>query len=405
MLTGAPPFFNYISAMLDFSNTEIAFSSKSNSDLRLAYILFSAIASRSLVKVLKGATNVALAVKLPVGWAVKPTLYRHFVGGETLEGCAKGIKNLLEYNVSAVLDYSAEAGQSMEDIQNAFDETIHSIEFAAKTKGIPYTVFKPTAMTTDELLAKASAGEKLSEAEQIDYNGYKERIYKLCKKAHDLGVRILIDAEDYCFQADIDRVTEEMMRTFNKERAIVFNTLQMYRHDRYEYLKWLHQDSIKNNYFLGIKFVRGAYMEKERERALKGGYPSPICDTKEQTDANYNQGIEYTVAHIDRIETFSGTHNEHSNQLLAELMVKHGIAKDDNRIFFAQLYGMSDNISYNLAKDGYNVTKYVPYAPVDRVLPYLIRRAEENTSMAGQTSRELDYITKEIKRRKIEITE
>lgn len=385
--------------MLDFSNTEIAFSAKSNSDLRLASVLFSAINSRGLVKVLKGATNVALAVRFPVGWAVKPTLYRQFVGGETLEDCVRNIQQLLKYNVSAVLDYSAEAGQGAADIQNAFDETISSIEFAAKNKGVPYTVFKPTAMTTDAVLAKASAGEALTDGEKIEYNAYKDRIYQLCKKAHDLGVRILIDAEDYCFQDDIDRVTEEMMRTFNKERAIVFNTLQMYRHDRYKYLEWLHQDSIKNNYFLGIKFVRGAYMEKERQRALDGGYPSPICDTKEATDENYDNGLRYTIAHVDRIETFSGTHNEASNQLLAELLEQHGIAKDDNRVWFAQLYGMSDNISYNLAKEGYNITKYVPYAPVDRVLPYLIRRAEENTSMAGQTSRELSYISKEMKRR------
>lgn len=385
--------------MLDFSNTEIAFSAKSNSDLRLASVLFSAINSRGLVKVLKGATNVALAVRFPVGWAVKPTLYRQFVGGETLEDCVRNIQQLLKYNVSAVLDYSAEAGQGAADIQNAFDETISSIEFAAKNKGVPYTVFKPTAMTTDAVLAKASAGEALTDGEKIEYNAYKDRIYQLCKKAHDLGVRILIDAEDYCFQDDIDRVTEEMMRTFNKERAIVFNTLQMYRHDRYKYLEWLHQDSIKNNYFLGIKFVRGAYMEKERQRALEGGYPSPICDTKEATDENYDNGLRYTIAHVDRIETFSGTHNEASNLLLAELLEQHGIAKDDDRVWFAQLYGMSDNISYNLAKEGYNITKYVPYAPVDRVLPYLIRRAEENTSMAGQTSRELSYISKEMKRR------
>ncbi len=387
--------------MLDFSNTEIAFKSKSNSDLRLAYVLFSAIASRNLVKVLKGATNVALAVNFPVGWAVKPTLYRHFVGGETLEDCVKNIDSLLKYNVAAVLDYSAEAGQSLADIESAFDETMASIDFAAKNKGVPYTVFKPTAMTTDEVLAKASKGEKLSVSEEIDHKAFKERIYKLCEKAYNNNVRILIDAEDYCFQDEIDRVTEDMMRTFNKERAIVFNTLQMYRHDRYKYLEWLHEDSIKNNYFLGIKFVRGAYMEKERARAIEGGYPSPICDTKELTDENYDNGLRFTLKHIDRIETFNGTHNENSNKLMAELMDKLGIARDDSRLWFAQLYGMSDNISYNLAKEGYNVTKYVPYAPVDRVLPYLIRRAEENTSMAGQTSRELGYISTEMKRRGI----
>lgn len=387
--------------MLDFSNTQIAFAYKSDSDLRLAQILFSAINSKVIVQVLKGATDVAMYVRMPVGWAVKPTLYRQFVGGETLEESSKNIKSLYESHITSVLDYSAEGGDSVADIENAFAETIRSIEFAAKhPKQISYTVFKPTAMTTDNILRKANFGKPLSSGEQIDYDAFLKRIDILCKTSFELGVRILIDAEDYCYQNEIDRVALEMMRKYNKQRAIVFNTLQMYRHDRMSYLETIYKQSVNENFYLGIKFVRGAYMEKERARAEEGGYPSPICSTKELTDINFDTALEFTVSHIDRIETFCGTHNEKSNLYLTSLLEKYGVAKNDARIFFAQLYGMSDNITYNLAYEGYNVSKYIPYAPVDKVLPYLIRRAEENTSMAGQTSRELYYINKEIARRR-----
>ncbi|MFI3323020.1 MAG: proline dehydrogenase family protein [Rikenellaceae bacterium] len=385
--------------MLDFSNTEIAFSAKSNNDLRLAQMLFAAIGSNSLVKFMKGATELALSIKFPVGWAVKPTLYRHFVGGERLEDCTKTTDILAKSKVMSILDYSAEAGEAESDIEHAYNEIMHSIEYTATNPYVEFAVFKPTAMTTEHILGKANAKGDFTREEQVKYDEYRKRIYNLCKRAYELNVKILIDAEDFCFQDDIDLVCEEMMREFNKERAIVFNTLQMYRHDRLEYLKRVFDDAVEGDYYLGIKFVRGAYMEKERERAIEGGYPSPICDTKELTDINYNDGLRFTIENIDRIDTFCGTHNEESNKLLASMMAEKGIAKDDKRIWFAQLYGMSDNISYNLAHDGYNITKYIPYAPVDRVLPYLIRRAEENTSMAGQTSRELGYINTEIKRR------
>ncbi len=386
--------------MLNFSNTEIAFSAKSDSDLYLAKVLFSAIASNTLVQVLKGATNVALAIHLPIGWAVKPTLYKHFVGGEQLMDCTKTTDILAQSKVRSILDYSAEAGEGQDDITNAYNETINSIEYASTNSHVSFAVFKPTAMTVESVLQKASAKMELTEDEQVKYDEFKTRIYNLCKKAHELGVKLLIDAEDFCFQDAIDKVCEEMMVIFNTERAIVFNTLQMYRHDRMAYLERVYKESVDGGYFLGIKFVRGAYMEKERQRAIDGGYPSPICDTKELTDENFDNGIRFTIEHIDKIETFCGTHNENSNMHLVDLLTENNIAKDDNRVEFSQLYGMSDNISYNLADAGYNVSKYIPYAPVDRVLPYLIRRAEENTSMAGQTSRELGYINQEIARRK-----
>ncbi|MEG1935310.1 MAG: proline dehydrogenase family protein, partial [Rikenellaceae bacterium] len=355
--------------MLNFSNTEVAFSAKSDNDLRLAQVLFTAISNKTLVKVLKGATNVALSIHFPVGWAVKPTLYRHFVGGERLADCTKTTDTLGKYGVKSILDYSAEAGEADSDIENTYLETLHSIEYASINKNVTFAVFKPTAMTKEYVLEKANAKKEFTREEQVLYDEYKKKVHTLCKRAYELNVKILIDAEDYCFQDDIDALSEEMMREFNKEKAIVFNTLQMYRHDRMAYLKKVYDDCVANNYFLGIKFVRGAYMEKERERALKGGYTSPICRDKAETDENYNTGLRFTIEHVDKIETFCGTHNENSNQLLAELMEKKGLAKNDPRVSFAQLYGMSDNISYNLAHEGYVVSKYIPYAPVDKVLP------------------------------------
>ncbi|OFY41690.1 MAG: proline dehydrogenase [Bacteroidetes bacterium GWF2_40_14] len=387
--------------MIDFNNTEVAFSMKSNADLRNAYLLFSTIQSPAIVRTAKGATMIALKLQLPLAWAVKPTLYRQFVGGETLEDCLRNVNILNNYNVKSVLDYSAEGGTELEDVQKAYEETIRSIEFAAGSQAIAYTVFKPTAMIINRVLVKASENfPSLGDIEKAEYDNFRERIFALCEKAYKRNVRILIDAEHFAYQELIDRIVEEAMRRFNKERAIVFQTLQMYRKDRLEYLKFLHNDSLKVNYIPGIKFVRGAYMEDERARAYELSYIDPIHPNKESTDQSYNEGLRYVVENIDNFELFSGTHNYESNQLLAQLIDEKGLKRDDKRIFFSQLYGMSDNISFTLAREGFNVCKYIPYAPVNKVLPYLLRRAEENTSMSGQTGRELQLIKAELDRRR-----
>ena len=388
--------------MIDFKNTKIAFESKNNKDLRRAKLLFNAIKFTWVVKLGKVFTYIATKLHLPVAWVLKPTIYKQFVGGETLQECTPLAQQLMKYNVRSIFDYSAEGGGKAEDIQHAFEEFIKSIEYAKGNNNVAYTVFKPTALTTDELLERASAKVQLTAAEQKQYDEFKQRFESLCQRAYDCDVRILVDAEDYCFQDAIDEFTDEMMRKFNKRRAIVFTTFQMYRHDRMPYLERLYNDAIENDYTIGMKFVRGAYMEKERERAKKLGYPDPICPTKQATDDNYNNGLRYVIEHIEKFEVFSGTHNEESNCILADLIDEHKIARNDERIFSSQLYGMSDNLSYNLAHAGYNVAKYIPYAPVKKVLPYLIRRAEENTAIAGQTTRELELIRTEFKRRKSE---
>ncbi|MDD4657388.1 MAG: proline dehydrogenase family protein [Bacteroidales bacterium] len=386
---------------MNFNNTKIAFSMKSNGDLRNALLLYTIIQRPFVVKLAKVMANTAMAIRFPIAWAVKPTLYRQFVGGESLQECSKLANLLKEYNVKSVLDYSAEGGSSQEHINNAFKETMRSIEFAKGDLSIPYTVFKPTAMVNDALLNKAAkAFDSLSQQEREEIEKFRERVLALCQKAYESNVRILIDAEHYATQDLIDKVAEEAMERYNSKRAIVFQTLQMYRVDRLDYLKKIHKEAQEKNYIPGIKFVRGAYMEEERELAVKNGYLDPIHPTKEATDNCYDSGLKYVMEHIDSFELFSGTHNYNSNILLAKLIEEKGIKKDDQRIFFSQLYGMSDNITFTLAEAGFNVCKYVPYAPVKEVLPYLIRRAEENTSMAGQTSRELQLIKSEIVRRR-----
>lgn len=387
--------------MLDFNNTEIAFSAKSQSELRNAYLLFNTIKHPWIVRCASVASRVALKIHFPLAWAVKPTLYKQFVGGETLEDCKKSIEHLRRFNVRTTLDYSAEGEQTPEGIQATFEETIRSIDFAKGNDNLAYAVFKPSTITTDELLAKASEKrEELTPEETKEFLEFKKRFMAFCQRAHDNDVRLIVDAEDCCFQDALDELTDEAMRKYNKRRAIVFATLQMYRHDRMPYLRRILDDAKEKGYVAGIKFVRGAYMEAERARAAAMGYPDPICKDKPATDANFNEGVRFVMDNLDHFELFMGTHNEESNYLLAKLIDEKGIARNDTRIFFAQLLGMSDNISFNLAHEGYNVTKYVPYARVRDVLPYLIRRAEENTSVAGQTGRELRMLKTELDRRK-----
>lgn len=388
--------------MIDFTNTKTAFISKSNRDMKKAMFLYKIMASTFITKAAKILTQFALAIKFPVNWIVKPTIYNLFVGGETINECASRVNIMGKYGVKSILDYSVEGKESIEDIEIALKETLASIENAGKFDNIPFAVFKPTAFTSSHILTKASTDEELTEEEKKEAQLFKERINILCKKAYDVNIPILIDAEDSWYQKFIDETTDEMMLKYNKEKAIVYNTWQMYRKDRLDNLKKTYKKAKEGAYFLGTKFVRGAYMEKERERAREMGYDSPIHETKEDTDKAFNDALRFTFEHRDIISVFNGTHNEESTLLLVELMEKNNIEKTDARFWFSQLYGMSDNLSFNLGAAGYNVSKYLPYGPVKHVLPYLFRRAEENTSVKGQTSRELSLIRKEIKRRRQE---
>lgn len=386
--------------MISFNNTEIAFRIKSGSELRKAFILFKAISNRILVMAGGGLARLAISIRLPIGWIVKPTIYSHFCGGETIEDCLPTVQKLALHNVQSVLDYSVEGKEKTDEIESALEETLRTVFNAAGNKNIPFAVFKPTAFIRSSLLEKRSAGESLTESEQQETVHFRDRINKLCKTAYENDVRIMIDAEDVCYQDFIDEVVMEMMKKYNGQKAIVYNTFQMYRLDRMEQFKKDLNKARDEGFFLGIKFVRGAYMERERERAQRLGYPSPIHHDKAGTDRDYNAALRFAVENIDKVSIFNGTHNEESSLYLTRLMDEFNLARDDERCYFSQLYGMSDHISFNLADEGYRVAKYLPYGPVRSVLPYLIRRTEENTSIAGQTSRELSLIMTERRRRK-----
>jgi len=386
--------------MIDFNNTQIAFAGKSNKGLKRAHWLFRTIASPTIVAIGNFFAHTALKLHIPVAWIVKPTLYRQFVGGETIEDCIPAVRELEKFNVKAILDYSVEGGKAEADFEAVLKETLRTIDHAAGDPNVPISVFKPTAFAPSHIFERASAGQDLNEEELAGVESFRKRVNILCEHAAKKDVPIMIDAEDVHYQAIIDRVTLEMMEQYNQKKAIVFNTYQMYRTDRLEVLKKDFELAKKQGFFLGAKFVRGAYMERERRRAEKMGYPSPIHPDKPSTDRDYNAALTFSIANIDRISIFNGTHNEKSCHHLMELMQKAGLAKDDPRIWTSQLYGMSDHISFNMADAGYNIVKYMPYGPVKSVLPYLLRRAEENTSIAGQTGRELSLIKTELKRRK-----
>ena len=383
-----------------FDNTEVAFSLKSDSELERAYFLFKMIESQPLVRIGTAVTNFALKARLPVEGLIRSTVFDHFCGGVTEEDCLPNIDNMYKKNVHAILDYSVEGKETEEQFDYALKKTLKTIDFGQKKEAIPFAVFKPTGFGRFALYQKITEGSALTVDEKTEWLRVVERYHTVCKAALEKDIPLLIDAEESWMQEAVDHLIEELMEIYNTEKAIVFSTIQMYRHDRMDYLKSLHQRAHQKGFHIGMKIVRGAYMEKERERAQEKGYPDPICVDKETTDTNYDAAIIYMMEH-QKMALFAGTHNEESSFLLMELAKKHNIATDDKRMWFGQLYGMSDHISFNLATEGYNVAKYVPFGPVRDVMPYLIRRAEENTSVAGQTSRELNLIRTEKKRRKL----
>jgi proline dehydrogenase len=328
-------------------------------------------------------------------------VFDHFCGGVSEDDCLPVIDKLYTKGVSSVLDFSVEGKEEEEAFDAAMEKTLKIIRFSDEKESMPIAVFKPTGFGRIHLYQKKGEGKSFTETESKEWDRVIERFDKVCKLAKEKDVEVLIDGEESWMQNAADELCEEMMRRYNKDVPIVYNTLQLYRWDRLDYLKGLYSRAKKDEYTIGIKIVRGAYMEKERDRAEDNGYDSPICASKEATDINFNTTLEYILNKLDVISVFIGTHNEQSCYQAMELMEHLNIEKNDNRVWFGQLYGMSDHISFNLAARGYNVAKYVPFGPVKDVMPYLIRRAEENTSVAGQTSRELMLIKKEKKRRKL----
>ena len=384
-----------------FDNTAVAFAPKSDNDLRRSYLLFKVISFNGLVKLFSSLGKAALSMHLPVKGLIKATVFRQFCGGESIEECTKTIQTLSKYNVGAILDYSVEGKEREQDFERTLEQILACIDKAQNNKDIPFSVFKPTGIARLSLLEKINKNEPLTVEEIKEFKRVRNRYEKICGRAYEKGIPIFVDAEETWIQDVIDSLVREMMMKYNKNRAMIYNTIQLYRTDRIDFLKKTYEDAVANNYFLGLKLVRGAYMEKERARAMQMGYPSPILPDKAATDRAYDEALRFCVTHIDRIAICAGAHNEQSALLLIKLMQENNLPNNHPNIWFSQLYGMSDHISFNLARAGYNVCKYVPYGPVETVLPYLIRRAEENTSVKGQTGRELSLIEKELRRRKL----
>ena len=385
---------------ISFENLEVAFASKSDAELRKMYLIFATLNNNLISDLGIGLANLAFKLKLPVKGIMKKTMFGHFCGGETIAESIQACKHLATYGVHSILDLSVEGKGDEESFDQTCEEIYQTMVESAKTDYMPFGVFKTTGLGDFHIMEKMQAGEKLTSEEEQAFAKMKGRVDKLCKAAHDLGLKILVDAEESWFQNVIDDLAYEAMEKYNRERCVVYNTYQMYRHDSLERLKKAHQVALDKGYILGAKPVRGAYMEKERERAQELGYTDPIQPNKAATDRDYDAAIKYSVE--NGVYLVCATHNEKSSLQLTELMNLHGLEPKSDRVFFSQLYGMSDVISFNLAKAGYHVVKYVPYGPVEKVMPYLTRRAAENTSIAGQSSREFEQIKREMRRRKTE---
>lgn len=382
-----------------FDNTEVAFKLKTDAQLERAYFLFKMISNEPLVKMGTAVTKFALNVHLPVEGLIRSTVFDHFCGGVNEKDCMPVVDSMMDTGVYSVLDYSVEGKEEA----SQFDATMHKVleltQFAEKKPAMPFSVFKPTGLGRLKIWQKVTEGEELNQEEQKQWLRIQERYEAICKEAYTRNIELLIDAEETWMQLAADNLAEQMMEKYNIEKTIVFSTLQCYRWDRLDYLKRIHARAKAKGYKLGFKIVRGAYLEKENERAKEKGYPTPICVNKQATDDEFNAVVGYILENLDDISLFLGSHNEDSSYQAMEKMKSLGIAHNDPRVWFGQLYGMSDHITYNLAEAGYNVAKYIPFGPVKDVMPYLIRRAEENTSVAGQTSRELELLKRERTRR------
>ena len=378
-----------------FENSERAFTLKTDSELERAYFLFKMISKEPLVRIGTAITKFALNASLPVEGLIRSTVFDHFCGGVSEEDCLPVVDKLFAAGVHSVLDYSVEGKSDKDQLDNCLKKVMELTDFAQHKEAMPISVFKPTGFGHFDIYQKITERTALTAEEEAKWERIKNRFETICKKAQETDVEILIDGEESWMQDAADTLVADMMKKYNTGKVLIYNTLQCYRWDRLAYLKKLHKQAKDQNFKIGIKLVRGAYMEKENERAQQMGYPTPICASKQETDDNFNAVLRYIFDHLDDISIFLGTHNEESSLLATKIMGQKSIAPSDNRVWFGQLYGMSDHISFNLAAEGYNVAKYIPFGPVKDVMPYLIRRAEENTSVAGQTNRELEMIKRE----------
>ncbi|MFW7381216.1 MAG: proline dehydrogenase family protein [Oligoflexus sp.] len=386
---------------LELANTEIAFARLSDRQLLQAFWLFKMIGNPLLVRFGPKLASFSLRLHLPVRSLIKKTIFGQFCGGESIEECRPRIQELAGHGIGSILDYACEAVSSEQVFDRVVEETKRNIDLAARDEKLPFAVFKPTGIARFALLEKKDRRLELTDDEKVEFQRVENRFEDLASYAQQKGVRLLIDAEETWIQDSIDQIVRQLMRRVNQDAPIIYNTFQMYRRDRLDYLKQCYGDASAHNYHLGVKLVRGAYLEKETARAKAFSYRNPLHASKEATDQDFNLALRYCLEHRRRIALCAGTHNERSTKLLTQLMKEFGAEKNDPNVYFSQLLGMSDHLSFNLAHEDYRVCKYVPYGPLEDLLPYLSRRAEENSSIKGQTSRELSLIVEELQRRRL----
>lgn len=391
---------------ISFENTENAFAYKTDKELKQSRFLFNTMDYPLFVPIGTRLTPFLMKTGLPVHGIIRNTIFKQFVGGETLAETSEVVSLLRQYGVKVILDYGVEGKQGEENFDKAADVFIDVIKYAASQRDIPFISIKITALARFALLQTLNEAPRLRsgihdhEIEVDEWNSVRNRVHRICEAAKEKNIGVLIDAEESWIQDPIDRLSIEMMEIFNKEKAIVFNTIQLYRHDRLHFLELSHRIAKQKGFILGIKLVRGAYMERERSRAFLRGYPSPIQPDKESTDRDFDAAAAYCINHANEISVIIASHNEKSNLYGLQLLELAKLPFNHPNVHFSQLYGMSDNITFNLAKAGCNVSKYLPFGPIREVIPYLMRRAQENSSVSGQTGRELSMIRKEIRRRK-----
>ena len=391
---------------ISFDNTENAFAYKSDKELKMARFLFSSMAFKWVVEAGVRLTPFAMKTGLPVRGMIRKTIFKQFVGGETLAETSAVGDTLKKFGVDLILDYGVEGKQGEENFDKATEEFIKVINYAADKPNIPFISIKVTGFARFKLLERLHEAPRLrsgihdNEAEIDEWQRVKDRMFRICSTAAEKNIGVLVDAEESWIQDPVDRLTIEMMEIFNKQKPIVYNTIQLYRQDRLDFLKLSHRIALQQKFILGVKLVRGAYMERERSRAAAKGVKSPIQPDKKTCDAEYNAAVEYCIENIESIASIIASHNEESNLLAVELMEKKGLPFHHSHLHFSQLYGMSDHITFNLAKAGFSVSKYLPFGPITEVIPYLMRRAQENSSVSGQTGREFNLIKKELQRRK-----
>ena len=398
--------------MISFDNTEAAFAYKTDNELRKAKFVYSLMGMGWLVKAATRITPWAIKNHLPVNGLIRNTIFKQFVGGETLQETARVADRLAQFNVQVILDYGVEGKEGEENFDHAADEFVKVIQYAGTQHNIPFMSVKVTGFIRFGLLKKLDAASDntmavegkipthvLDENEKAEWQRAVDRLKKICETAERNNVGVLVDAEESYIQDPVDAITMQMMERFNKTKVVVYNTLQLYRHDRLQFLKDSLQEAQKKNFILGAKLVRGAYMEKERARAAEMNYPSPIQPDKESTDRDFNAAVKFCIENLDKLFLIVASHNEYSNLYTTQLLQQHNLPLNHSRVHFSQLFGMTDNITFNLAKAGCSVSKYLPFGPIKDVIPYLMRRAQENSSVSGQTGRELQLIKNELSRR------